>query len=640
MAWPLLLTEADRLAFSISSPTRTENIIITTNDIANILYVGVSSLVNLNPNSTIQSLNTGNAYAIFDIAQSNFTWRGRIIADNGFSGDGALISNVPFQSLTGTIQPTQFAYNTVPFLALSQYGTLTIIDGGIQVGGTIQGTTGTFNTINANTMAISNLTIPGNLSFSNASTNQIAANTVQTTTLVATSAFITQATLFNISNDNFFTGTLVANIVSTNSLSINSFTTPLINIVDNTFNETLPLTAQYRRLTFNGNELLDASDSFIFNCNINSISNDFYSYSNVNASSFFTAFISSTRTQFSTANTITLLARDIACSTITASTFFISTVTGNDIIANTITTQSHQSAFLSTTLHVASTISTVNVYGTSGIFSNVIAGSFFTSSFGGALADALITQTQVYTQNLAVIQSNVTTVEIRASNISIPIPISTERPGRTLIFKDTIGALSSNTPVILYTLGFDQIDGIGFSITLTRPYSFLILQASPSSKWLIVATNKYDTLDTNTLTLSNTTFTTINQGALADPVLTQISANGSNQYPVGQRVPLRTSNITMTSNITTTVDDISTYYFMRNTNPSQSFTLFLPNSNTLPNGWSITVNFDVGSSNYMYVRDINTAQYNFLMAAGQTRQIVYSAGVFYALGGSPPFGIF
>jgi hypothetical protein len=606
-------------------------------------------LITVNPNSTISTIQTNRALFTFDILNQQTTSQGRFIASS-FQGDGALLSNISFSNLVGTVQPTQFSFNSIPLLALSQFGNITIAGGSINVVGTISATTGTYSQLNATSLAVSNLNIPGNLSFSNATVNTLQATTINGVQAVLTSAYINNATIFNFSNDTFNTRILNATTVSTVNLSLTSFTANTINIVDQITAQSLPLTSAVNKLTFNGNSLLDASDLFILNRNITQISNDFYGYSNASASSFTTGVFTAPLATISSLTTTDIRGRDIYARNLTISTFTLSSIVTNAVttsflsattaVVNIQAINTLSANTISTSILTVNSISSVSINASNAFLCNVNVGSIFASSIGGTFSDTFAVGVQQYTTNLEPILSNTTTVELSVSSISVPLPISTERVGRILILKDSRGALSPATPVILYTLGFDTIDGFGYTMTLSDPYSFLILQASPNSKWMVLATNQFLSLQTANIKLSNITMTSANQGSFSNPILTQVALDGVTSYPVGQRIPLRTSTIVATSSIFTNVNDMSTYYFLRNNSRNTAHTLFLPASNTLPNGWSITVSYDHRSSNYMFIRDVNTGAYNFLLTNGLTRQIIYSGGVFYSLGGAAPFGLF
>lgn len=649
MSRPILLPTVDRISFGLSSPTIQEQLILAPASNGSALYIGTSSLITVNPNSTISTINTDKALFTFDILNQQTTAQGRFIASS-FQGNGALLSNLQFTNILGTIQPTQFSFNTIPLLALSQFGNITIAGGSISVVGTISATTGTYSQLNATSLNVSNLTIPGNLTFSNATVNTLQATSINGIQAVLTSAFINNATIFNFSNDTFQTRILFATTVSTTNLSLNNFTANTVNIVDQITAQILPLTSAVNKLTFNGNSLLDSSDLFILDRNITQISNDFTSYSNASLSSFTTGVLSSPLATISSLFTTDVRGRDIYGRNLQISTFVLSSLTTNAVNAGFLSAGTSVVNFqaintlsantISTSRLTVNSISSVFLNASNAFLCNVSVGAIFASSIGGTFGDAFAVGVQQYTQNLQPILSNTTTVELSVSTVSIPLPITTERVGRILILKDSRGALSPATPVILYTLGFDTIDGFGFSMTLSDPYSFLILQASPNSRWMILATNQFLSLQTANIKLSNITMTSGTQGSFTDPILTQISVNGLTSYPVGQRIPLRTSTIVATSSIQTTVNDMSTYYFLRNNSRSAAHTLFLPASNTLPNGWTITVNYDQRSSNYMFIRDVNSGAYNFILTNGLTRQIVYSGGVFYSLGGAAPFGLF
>lgn len=647
MSRPIFLLEQDRLAFGSSTPTLQEQVILAPSATGTEFYIGTSSLITRNPDSTISTIQPQNAAIRFDFLSSTATAKGIFLASS-FAGEGSRLRNIPFSNLTGFISPGQYAFNSIPLIALSQFGNIVIQNGSIQVGGSITGTTGTFTSIQTSNLAVSNLSIPGTLSLTDVTANTLQAVGIATGSLQVTDAAIVNATIFNMSNENFNTGQLNANTVSTANLLVNSFTSRQLQLFDPSVQQNIILSANFRRLTVDGNALLDVNDLNLLNQQIGSLSNEFYSFSTVAVSSFVTSSIQSRTGRISTLNYDQLTGADISCRSFVTSSFSISSITGISMsyqtlfVSSAAVSVSLATPFISTSQLITSSIQANVILGASSITTRTLStGSVNANTITGTLADALVTQTQAVTLNLETILPTTTLIDIRQSTIGIPLPITTDRPGRILVIKDTTGIVSRTRPVTLYTLGIDKIDSYEHSYTLTQPYAFLILQASPNSKWNIVATNQYDSINaTSSINLGSVTLQTSSFGSITDPFLIQQSADGNSFYPVAQRTPLRTRQITLSANFVTTADDISTYFFMRNTNPTSTFTVFLPNSNTLPNGWTITVTYDQQSSNYIYIRDINTGQFSFLMYVGQTRQIVYTGGIFYSLGGSPPFGIF
>lgn len=663
MSRPVLQPVTDRLSFGPSTPTIQDQVVLVPSNTGQFLYVGTSSLLTLDPQYEILSINPAASRFTFDLLNSrvgvnistpttsldvNGTVKATTFQGGNYIGNGASLTGIPFSNLTGRIAPTQFPFNSIPLNALSQFGTYTMASGRIVItSGDITSPLANLANIQATNIITTNLTVNQNFSFCNLIGNEITGTLLQAPTLRASNAFITTCQFFSVSNDNQQARVIQAVNISSQNLYGNTVNALTVNLYDATVQSYLPITAELRRAKFNGNNLLDSSDLAEIINQIGGITNIFIAYSTLNTQIFQTSNLQAVAQSVSTSmlstiqssriTTQELQAQTIGVNAIGASSFTISSIIGARTILQYIQADQADFPSLSSTRATIQEASVSNLQATQTQIHTLSTGTASLGSYSGTLNDAMTSQVQIYTTTLTAIQPTTTFVDVRATGITVRVPSSSLRTGRILIVKDTQGIVSSSSPLTIQTTNPDTIDGFGAQIVLQQPYAYLILEASPSGKWSIVSGNQFDSLTaTRSITLSNATFqmSTI----AATPLLLQTVANTTNV--VGQRTPLLTRVLTLTSSLVLSNTDLSTYFFLTNPSPSTVQTVFLPLSNSLVNGWNAMIHFNSNSANYISVQDSDTGQFKFLLDVAQSRQIVYTNGSFYSVGGLPPFGIF
>lgn len=651
MSNPVLQPVRDRISFGPSTPTITDQIILAPSQSGQYLYVGPPSLITTDSSGAITSVQPQSATVSFDVLNNRLGIQvsspsaalhvqGTAIAttfQGSFQGNGANIINIPFTNLSGRIASSQFSFNSIPLLSLAQFGTLGIASGRIVISnGDFVSPVASIDTIQSTDIFTSNLTVYQNFTLCNINANNIYGNSIQTPTFQASNGYVAIFQAFSISNDNTYTREIKGEYISTNLVYGDTLNTPVINILDTTTNAYLPITSASRRLAYNGVSLLDQSDIIQLTTQVNGVISTFVAYSTLNTQVFTTALLNAVRQNVSTSFLSNVQASQITVTTLRAtaaevnslgtSSFTVSTIVGSRANLDYIRTQQADIPSISST---RSFIQQVQISTLSSATANL-------GLYSGTLNDAMTTQVQIYVNSLESIEPTATFIDIRGLPITVQLPLSTDRSGRILILKDTQGVASRTQPISIQTTSPDTIEGYGNVFTLQQRYGYLVLEASPSGSWFIISANQFDSITTQQLTISTTTFTT--NTIAATPLLVQTTGNQS--LVVGQKTPLLTQVFTLSNSINIQSSDLGTYFFLTNLSPSQIYTVFLPQSNTLVNGWHTTFYFNSNSSNYISIQDSDTGQFKFLLDVVQSRQIVYTNGAFYSVGGLPPYGIF